>query len=60
MQNMQKKYAKYVMSIKYVTNDKKYAKYAKYVSQKIICRICTPHFADDYPRAAEPEHGPRA
>jgi hypothetical protein len=22
-------------------------KYAKYVSQNLICRICTPHFADD-------------
>ncbi len=22
-------------------------KYAKYVSQNFICRICTPHFADD-------------
>ena len=22
-------------------------KYAKYVSQNLICRICTPHFADE-------------
>jgi hypothetical protein len=26
--------------------EKKYAKYAKYVSQKIICKICIHHFAD--------------
>ncbi len=24
----------------------KYAKCAKYVNQNVICRICTPHFAD--------------
>ncbi len=23
-------------------------KYAKYVSQNLICIICTPHFADDH------------
>ncbi len=33
-----KKYAKYAI---------KYAEYVKYVFLKKICRICTPHFADD-------------
>jgi hypothetical protein len=33
------KYAKYAI---------KYAEYAKYVILKKICRICTPHFADDH------------
>ncbi len=33
------KYAKYAI---------KYAEYAKYVILKKICRICTPHFADDW------------
>ncbi len=44
-----KKYAKYVIS-KNISSLYKICKicneYAKYVSQNLICRICTPHFAD--------------
>jgi hypothetical protein len=29
-------------------------KYAKYVSQNVICRICTPHFADEHGRQGTP------
>ncbi len=30
-------------------------KYAKYVSQNLICRICTPHFADDATQLHKPQ-----
>ncbi len=54
MQNMQKKYAKYVRSKTFQVCSKICKicnKYAKYVSQNFICRICTSHFADGPCRA---------
>ncbi len=48
------KYAKYVISIEYDMCSQnyakyaiKYAKYAKYIILKKICRLYTPHFADE-------------
>ncbi len=36
------------LNLKFVPKYAKYVKkYAKYVSQNLICRICTPHFADE-------------
>jgi hypothetical protein len=50
MQDLQKK----MQCITYIYNSaiwheyyKKYAKYAKCASQKIVCRLYTPNFADD-------------
>jgi hypothetical protein len=49
-----KQYAKYVISSHYDICERKYAKYvikyakyAQYAILKKLCRICTPHFADD-------------
>jgi hypothetical protein len=57
------KYAKYVLSIendmccqKYAKYAIKYAEHAKYVILKKICRICTPHFADDTVTVAAGTH----
>ncbi len=51
MQNMQKKLQNTMSDQKTFAVCTKICKicnkYAKYVSQNLICRICTPHFADD-------------